>query len=164
MYLIPVNDDDAQDPGDDCWRLFTISGNEDGTQDCPFLDQLQDLDHEYQASFAGWLHHFGKLCAAHPKQPMKELINDQRKLHHVGVIRLRMAGNQVVEEKVWQFTHDKIRVLWCYAGKGDRIILLARILLKKQQKTKPADVSAVEKLMQSYIDAVAAGNLKVVGE
>lgn len=163
MYLIPVNDDDEQDLSDDCWRPYTLSGSEDGTRDCPFLDQVGDLDPAYQVSFFGWLRNFRKLCAAHPRRPMQELISDERKLHHVGTISLKKPGCGTVEEKVWQITHDQIRVLWCYAGSG-RIILLGRILLKKQKKTKPADVRAVEALMQSYIDAAAAGKLTVVGE
>lgn len=165
MYLLPIRHPDEPPPPDDCWRTYTVSGDELGEEGCPFLDELEALDDVFQASFASWLLHFKKLCAAHPRRPLKELIKDEKKLHDVGKVRIKKPGGGVSDVAVWQFTHDRIRVLWCYSGpEHKRIIILGRILIKKQQKIKPADVKAVEPLMQAYVDALHAGTLTIVGE
>lgn len=165
MYLIPIQHPDEPHLPDDCWHTYTVSGDESGDEGCPFLDELAALDSAFQSSFAGWLLHFKKLCAAHPRRPMNELIRDKKKLHDVGEVRIKKPGGGVTDVVVWQFTHDRIRVLWCYAGsEHNRIIILGHVLIKKRQKTKPADVKAVESVLQAYVDAAHAGKLKIVGE
>lgn len=161
MFLIPIRHSDEPTPRADSWRTYALSADEEGNR-CDFLNQLFSLDQADVRDFFAWLLHFQRLCAAHPKRPLKELIKDSDKLHSVGTAKLH-TGGATTQETVWQFTHGRIRVLWCYGGDG-RIVLLGRVLIKKQQKTKRADVKMVEKAMQQYFDAKTAGTLKIAGD
>lgn len=160
MYLLPIKHPEEDFPETDCWQPYAISADEDGDQ-CDFLDEIRALDQAYVDDFFAWLLHFLRLCKAHPKRPMKELIRDSKKLHEVGSIRLESSPGVTQFETVWQFTHGRLRILWCYASDG-RILILGRILLKKTQKTKKSDLEAVQKALQKYLDATGSGLLKIV--
>ncbi len=160
MFLIPIHHPDEPFPDTDCWMTYAISADKEGEQ-CDLLKQVESLDQSYVDDFFAWLLHFQRLCTAHPKRPMKELIRDSRKLHDVGTAQLTTSPGCSTTETVWQFTHGRIRVMWCYAGDG-RILLLGRVLVKKAQKTSKSDVKIVEKAMQAYLSAKFNGALTIV--
>lgn len=160
MFLIPIRHPDEPFPETDCWQAYALSADKEGEQ-CDLLNQVMALDSSYVADFFAWLLHFQRLCTAHPKRPMKELIRDSKKFHDVGTVSLKAGQGVTTSETVWQFTHGRIRVMWCYAGDG-RILILGRVLIKKTQKTRKADVKVVEAAMQAYLDAKEAGVLEIV--
>lgn len=160
MYLFPIRHPDEPFPDDDCWQPYALSEDEDGER-CDLRNQIAGLDQAYIDDFFAWLRHFQKLCTAHPQRHMKDLIRDSKKFHSVGAVSVESLPGVKTEVNVWQFTHGRIRVMWCYAGDG-RILLLGRVLIKKQQKTKKSDVQVVEKAMQAYLDAKRDGVLKIL--
>lgn len=159
MFLIPIRHPDEPFPDTDCWQAYAISADKEGEQ-CDLWSQVEALDQSYVEDFFAWLLHFQRLCTAHPKGPMKELIRDSKKLHDVGTAQLTTSPGCSTTETVWQFTHGRIRVMWCYAGDG-RILILGRVLIKKTQRTKKSDVKVVEKAMQAYLNAKYKGVLKI---
>jgi len=104
MFLIPIRHPDEPFPETDCWQAYALSADKEGEQ-CDLLNQVMALDSSYVADFFAWLLHFQRLCTAHPKRPMKELIRDSKKFHDVGTVypedRVRASPHT---ETVWQFT------------------------------------------------------------
>lgn len=160
MYLLPLKHPEERFPAADCWQPYVISADADGKQ-CDFYSQVSELDSAYAEDFLAWLVQFQKLCSASPKRPLETIIPDRRRLHDVGEITIQHPDGTTHNEKVWQCTHDRIRVLWCYAGNG-RILIVGNLLLKKTKKTKKAHLQPVETVMQQYVDAQHAKTLKII--
>lgn len=125
-----------------------------------FLDAIDALDVSRSGDFDALLRKHSKLAAL--GEPWENTIKEARKMHHVGEITLQHNTGKQTVEKVWEFKHADLRILWCYGGPG-RVILFANTFSKDQRKIDKSAIDLVEKEMQRFTSARESGKLRIAG-
>ncbi len=160
MFLLPFNHPDEPTPRENSWKFFIVCDDKDGEKS-KFIDQIEALGENRAGDFTKMLKYLTRLASY--GKPWEAVIQDKRKMHYVGEFVLHHTDGKAESEKVWEFKHGDIRILWCYGGKG-KIILFGCVLLKDQKKIDKADVEYVGKLKNSYQMAYEKGQVIVAGD
>lgn len=86
-------------------------------------------------------------------QPLSDLL-DGKALHEAHSFHSPVSGRG---EKVWRYRRGEIRVLFYYAD--GKVVFLAGVLVKLEDKFSPGDLRAAEKAVNEYLQARADGSL-----
>lgn len=160
IYLLPMEHQEEPPPPQNVWRLFSPCRDEAG-EEGHLLDAIDDLGDNMQEALDHLLRHITKLAAT--GKPWKELIPDADDLHDVGDAKIKLPSGRTVSEKIWQFRHGQMRLLWCY-GHGKQVVILTHAMAKSSKKIKKADLEAAEQVMKEYFCALENGQIKIIGD
>lgn len=103
---------------------------------CPLTDFLADIGTQYTGSASGMYDLFKRFAASG-----KDTFSDD--LCHL--------VNK--DEKIWQFTKGRLRILWFY-GQGNRIVVCSHGFLKQSQKTPKKEINRAISTKKQYEGAV----------
>lgn len=161
MFLLPLSDPDGPSlAGAEAWKFFVVCDDPRGEKS-DFLDAVEALGTQGEPAFAQLLSMLTKLAVS--GRPWKALLPDAKRFHEVGEITFRRADGQIESEKVWSFKQGKkLRLLWCYGGKG-KVILFGHTMMKNQNTVDPSDVAKVKAVMQDYVLAQDRGQISIAG-
>lgn len=159
MYLLPLHHPDEPAPPDSGWKFFIVCKDKDGNQS-NFIDQIEALGENRSGDFYAMLLHLTRLAGQ--GKPWQDVFPDKRRMHYVGEFTLKHTNGRNEQEKVWEFKHGDIRILWCYGGKG-KIILFGGTLVKDQKKIDPSNIMQVGKAKNEYQAALENGRIKIAG-
>ncbi|MFH1493768.1 MAG: hypothetical protein ABIG70_03105 [Pseudomonadota bacterium] len=159
MYLLPLYHPEEPTPDDRGWKFFIICNDKDGNES-EFLNEIAGLGENRIDDFYSMLLQLTRL--ARQGKPWEVVIPDKKRMHDVGEFTLHHVSGKTNKEKVWEFRHADLRILWCYGGPG-RIIVFGRILSKDQKKINQADVSNTGTVMNAYQTAYENGQIQIAG-
>lgn len=158
VYVLPFHPSDYP-PKKHGWKFFIVCKDKMG-EESDFFDAIDALGEARESDVLVMLEKYAILAAS--GEPWQKLFPDRRKMHHVGEFNLNNLDGSFSKEKVWEFKHADLRVLWCYGG-PNKIIIFGHVLAKDQNKIDPADVKTVQKVMQAYTTALQQGTIQVAG-
>jgi hypothetical protein len=121
-----------------------VGGNND--ECCPLTDFLADIGTQYPGAASGMFDLFARFSVSG-----KDTFNDD--LCHL-VNR---------DEKIWQFTKGRIRVLWFY-GSGNRIVVCSHGFIKQSQKTPGKEIKRVIATKKQYESAEKVNAVTILEE
>nr|MBB4247675.1 hypothetical protein [Rhodocyclus tenuis] len=160
LYLLPMEHEDEPPPPDCAWRLLTVCSDPEGNNG-PLLNAIDALGDNLITAFDHQLRTITRLAAT--GKPWRELIQDRGSLHDVGDIQITYPTGETRTEKLWQFSHGQMRLLWCYGG-GKKVLILSHAMPKTSRKIKDSDREAARQVMQEFVNSREAGNLKIIGD
>lgn len=182
MLLMEVHDGLFADPfqsiaapDHDGWRLVTPCGTDLSLaagapvtrqqvfDACPLLDESARFGVQDHAAFQLLMDFV--LARAIAGQPWRDVTTTDQ-LHEVGKARVRMPGGASLEHTVWQFAKRRTlaRILWFYTGKR-KVMLITHSFVKRGGKelyTPPAERDRAEQTLQTFINAAASGQAKLI--
>ena len=132
------------------WRLYAPCTQADANT-CQLLHNIAFMQdgRDRKAALAA-LHKLIQVAAS--GKPL-QVFYDEKQCHDIH--RFRYDGQERV---LWRIRHNAIRIVFYY-GKG-RLILLADALVKRKDTLSPAEKSALERQVATFLDAEKASQLE----
>jgi len=113
---------------------------------CPLTDFLTDIGAQYAGSASGMYDLLERFA-----ESGKETFSDDL-CHLVSK-----------DEKIWQFTKGRLRVLWFY-GQGNRIVVCSHGFVKQSQKTPKKEINRAISTKKQYETAAKINAVTILEE
>ena len=128
------------------WDVTAVVEENESGECCPLTDFLAAIGAQYAGSANGMYDLFGRFASSG-----KDTFSDD--LCHL--------VNK--DEKIWQFTKGRLRVLWFY-GQGNRIVVCSHGFVKQSQKTPRQEIKRATSTKNQYEAAVKVNAVTILEE
>ena len=128
------------------WDVTAVieGGNDD--ECCPLTDFLADIGTQYPGAASGMYDLFERFAVSGKEKFSDDLCHLVNK-----------------DEKIWQFTKGRLRVLWFY-GHGNRIVVCSHGFVKQSQKTPKQEIKRATSTKKQYEAAVKVNAVTILEE
>lgn len=137
MYLKRLINRDAEDT----WSIVGVCSDRG---DCPADDFLCGLDANFEKDV----------------QRVRTLF---KYIAKTGPNLLPVEVSHNIAPDIFEFIRGRLRIAWFY-GDGGKIVVCSHGFVKKEQKTRPAEIATAQRTRSSYISAHQKGAVAIVEE
>jgi hypothetical protein len=118
------------------WDVTAVIEESNDGECCPLTDFLADIGAQHPGTANGMYDLFERFSVSGKENFSDDLCHYADK-----------------NEKIWQFTKGRLRVLWFY-GQGNRIVVCSHGFLKQSQKTPKKEINRAISTKKQYEVAV----------
>ncbi len=128
------------------WDVPAVIEGSNDDECCPLTDFLSGIGAQYPGAVSGMYDLFERFAVAGKEKFSDDLCHYANK-----------------NEKIWQFTKGRLRVLWFY-GHGNRIVVCSHGFVKQSQKTPKKEINHAISIKKQYEAAVKINAVTVQEE